>query len=376
VTTQTKFKVVAIRRSAVVTKQDQRAGENSRQLQAGRDIIVAGVSAADVVEITQKEVARVLDELTLSARGKADTRIKALADRVITEFKDRPEVFGAFSDPDFQYSLRDAGRAAASNDDEHTERLLVDLLANRAKEGNSSRVRLATSQAIRAADKLSLEALNGLTALWAVGSLSPLTDLFANQLMSLSNTARVLVELGLPSDGGWVRDADVLNLVRVHYGALMSRTPHKAILEKKMAVNLVTGIDMETSSALVAAATSAVPELGEHLLPHPLKPGFVRLGGHDKSELLTKLPSSAAESAELQQLIEQNSYGSTDPAAAAKLDETVAGIASLTALTKWWDSTPPVDFTVVGDVVAFVNARRHLSFQGAGTVSELLQLRT
>jgi hypothetical protein len=44
-----------------------------------------------------------------------------------------------------QFSLRDAGRAAVSNEDKHTEDLLVDLLTNRAEQGNHSRVRLATS---------------------------------------------------------------------------------------------------------------------------------------------------------------------------------------------------------------------------------------
>jgi len=236
-------------------------------------------------------------------------------------------------------------------------------------------VRLATSQAIRAADKLTLEALNGLTALWVIGSLGPLSEAFADQIQSVSKTAEVLMRLNLPSDGGWVRDADVLNLVRVHQGVLMNRTPHKAMLERKLAVNLVTGIDMETSSPVVATATSAIPELSAQLTPHPLKPGFLRLGGRDKDELLGRLPDDAAESPELQQLIEQNGYDITDQAAVTKLDETVSAIPALSMLAKWWDSIPPLDFTVVGDVVAFVNARRHITFQGAGTVSELLQRR-
>jgi hypothetical protein len=357
-----------------MTDQSQKAGADSQQYQAGGDINI-GVSAADVVEITRVEVSRVLDELTLSARDKADARIHGLANRVITHFEARPDLFEAFADPDFQYSLRDAGRAAASNDDEHTEQLLIDLLANRAREGNSSRVRLATSQAIRAADKLTLEALNGLTALWAVGSLGPLSEAFADQMLSLSKIAEILVSLALPSDGGWVRDADVLNLVRVHQGVLMNRTPYKKMLESKLAVNLVTGLNTETSSSLVETATMAIPKLNGQLIPHPLKPGFLRLGGRDKDELLGRLPDDAAQFPELQQLIEQNGYGSTDQVAVTKLDETVSTIPALTTLAKWWDSVPPLDFTVVGEVVAFVNARRHITFQGAGTVSELLQLR-
>src|SRR4051794_32355431 len=98
-----------------MAKQSQRAGEHSQQIQADGDVYV-GVTAADVVEITRNEVSRVLDELTSAAKGKAETRSSALAERVIEHFQARPELFDAFGDPDFQYSLQDAGRAAASND--------------------------------------------------------------------------------------------------------------------------------------------------------------------------------------------------------------------------------------------------------------------
>jgi hypothetical protein len=359
-----------------MNKQAQQAGDNSQQLQAAGDINMFGVTAAEVVEITRIEVSRVLDELTLSAKGKAETRIEALSERVIEHFKDKPELFEAFGDPDFQYSLRDAGRSAASNDDDHTEQLLVDLLANRAHEGNSSRARLATSHAIKAADKLSLEALNGLTALWATGSLQPLSEDFASQIASASHTAEVLVGLDLPSDKGWVRDAEVLNLVRVHAGVIMNRTSYKVMLQNKVAVNLVSGIDMEAFSSLVATVISAIPELNNQLTAHPLRSGFVKLSGSNEDELFERLPDHAAESPELQQLIDQNGYGNQDATAIGKLDEVVSSVPSLTALAAWWDGAPPLDFTVVGEVVAFVNSRRHLSFTGAATVGELLQLRS
>jgi hypothetical protein len=358
-----------------MTDQSQKAGTDSRQYQAGRDINI-GVTAEEVISITRAEVSRSVDQLTAAAKEIAEARNRALGDRIIGAFEGRPELFQAFADPDFQFSLRDAARAAASTDEVYTEELLVDLLTNRAEKGASTRVRLATSQAIKAADKLSLEALNGLTALWATGSLVPSSEAFAEQMTSATKTAEVLVRLGLPTDSGWVGDADVLNLVRVHHGTLVNRAPYKTLLERKMAVNMVIGIDMEVSSPLVATATSSMPELSSQLAPHPLKSGFLRLGGSDKDELLGRLPDHAAESAELQQLIEANGYGSTDQAAMTKLEESVATIPALTTLAKWWDSTPSLDFTLVGDVVSFVNARRHLAFQGAGTVGELLQLRS
>jgi hypothetical protein len=131
--------------SLAMARQDQRAGSESLLLQASRDINIVGVSPADVIEITRTEVGRVLDELTLTAKAVADERVRALGDKILERFSESPQLLGAFGEPDFQYSLGDAGRAAASNDDPHTEQLLVDLLANRAETGNAAMVRLATS---------------------------------------------------------------------------------------------------------------------------------------------------------------------------------------------------------------------------------------
>jgi hypothetical protein len=357
-----------------VTKQGQRAGDHSQQLQAAGDIYV-GVSAADVVKITRIEVSRALGELTESAKDKADIRISALADKVIEHFQDRPELFSAFADPDFQYSLRDAGRAAASNDDEHTEQLLVDLLSNRAEEGNSARVRLATSQALRAADKLSLDALNGVTAVWAISFLGAQTKSFENEVQSLKDIAGALVKLGLPADREWVRDVDVLNLARVHTG-IISRTVYAQVVQAKVAADLVAGIDANEEGGPIASVKAAIPSIAEHILPHPLKPGFVRLSGANRDELLGGLPEGASENAELQQLIEKNAYGSQDADAVSRLGETVLGTGDIAMIAKWWDETPALDLTVVGDVVGFVNTRRYVAFGGATTVGELLRLRS
>lgn len=357
-----------------MTRQGQQAGDNSQQLQAARDINIVGVSAADVVEITRTEVSRVLDELTSSARGKADTRIEALANRVIVAFQDKPELFEAFADPDFQYSLSDAGRAAASNDEQHTEQLLVDLLANRAIEGNAARVRLATSQAIKAADKLSREALSGLTALWAVSSLTPTTESLEALLSNATDIAQALINLGLPTEKGWERDLDVLNLARIP-GGFVQHPRYNEVVATWARADLVTGINSEASQQLIESAANSIPELHAHIIPHLLKPGFVRLAGKDQEELLSMLPSTASESEELRQLIGQNGYGIRDNTAMSNLAEAITGTPALVVVADWWNSTPAFDLTVVGDVVGFVNARRYISFEGAATITDLLKLR-
>lgn len=362
--------------------QEQTAGENSSQYQARRDLNVTnvtnvGLSAGDVIEIVRVELAHVREELALKAEAAAataDARFTAFERRIVDAFAEDENLRGAFADPDFQFSLRDASRAAVSNDDEHTEDLLVDLLKNRAEQGNQSRVRLTTSRAIQAADKLSLEALHGLTATWAIGSLGPMVPGLGAGLAAHEGTATAVIAMGLPEDLAWTEDADALGLIRLVTGGLVSRKPYRQALQEALRSYLNPGIDLETSRPLIEQATTACGSLTERLAPHPLKPGFVVLPGKTREEFIDSLTSECEVSPELEQLVSQNGFGVQDPAAATEFVKKIDESDALSSVATWWDRLPVLDLTVVGRVIGFVNARRHIPFGGARTVAEMLAL--
>jgi hypothetical protein len=356
-----------------MTDQSQKAGSGSLQYQAARDINI-GVTAEEVVNITRAEVARSVEQLTATAKEIAGVRNQALGERIIEAFKDRPELFQAFADPDFQFSLRDAARAAASTDDEHTEQLLVDLLTNRAEEGSSTRVRLATSQAIRAADKLSKDALTGLTAIWTISSLTATGGTFSKRFDSESKTVATLIALDLPSDNSWVRDLDVLNLARMQ--SMVERSQYSEVIAQRFAEFLVPGLDKDNDQALLEEVMRAVPEIGPLIHDHPLKPGFARLIPLDSEAIFASLPADAAEVEILKQLIGKNGYGGRDNTALANLTEAVTGATPFAAIQDWWGKTPAFDLTVVGDVVGFVNARRHVTIANATSIADFLRIRS
>ena len=354
--------------------QEQSAGSESILLQAAGDIIVGGLSAADVVQITRNEVARAVDELSLTAQAVADARVKELGDRILERFAQSPTLMGAFADPDFQYSLRDAGRAAASNEDPHTEELLVDLLANRAEAGNTSRARLATSQAIKAADKLSLEGLNGLTALWALSRLSPMNDVSAaTYLASVSAVAQPVVGLPLPGDALWLQETDALSLTRTYMENITTRKTYRQYAQERAAKYLSAGIPAERYGEL--QGDPALPDLTGKVVAHDLKPGFVRLHGATREEFLEGFPAEFVVSPPLDELITTNGFGSQDDIAVARWNELIEADPAVSAVADWWDATPWADVTIVGHVVGFVNARRHIAFTGATSVSELLTIK-
>lgn len=312
------------------------------------------------------------DELTLTAKDTADARIASLVDRVTEHFGDKPSLFSAFAEPDFQYSLRDAGRAAASNDEEHTEQLLVDLLENRAAEGNGARVRLATSQALRAADKLSSEALSGLTAMWAVSALDIDSSHPIKKLAHSIHLAQRLVPIDLPSDPIWLRDCDALNLVRVQPQHLLSRKTYSEMIRPKIKNYLRPGIDLNANKESLAKVTSAVPEFGTLLEDHPFKKGFLIFGGESRDNLISQLPSDLLRPPELDALIDAIGFDQEDPEAIKGLEQLMSQNKDLAQLVEWWNNLPLADFSVVGEVIAFVNTRRLMPINNVQTVGHLL----
>jgi hypothetical protein len=356
-----------------VPSQEQSAGAESQLLQAGRDIIVSGLSAADVVEITRREVARVVEELTLSAKTVAEERVQALGNRILERFAATPEHLSAFGDPDFQFSLNDAGRSAASNDDVHTEDLLVDLLANRAEAGNTSRVRLATSQAIRAADKLSVETLNGLTALWSLSFLTATApDNVAAHAASARNVAEAVAALPLPDGLNWLQEAEALNLVRGYGGGLLTRRPYREMYQERAAAHLVQGISQEQLNEFFEASGDELPDLAGKVVPHPLKPGHLKLHGENREQFLELFGDTASSVPRLEELIGLNGFGGRDAEAIRQWNALLDQSPAVAVVETWWNAAPYVDLTLVGRVIGFVNAKRHIGFEGAQTVAEFL----
>lgn len=126
------------------SKKDQKAGDKSIQIQAEGDVHVCTITVTEATKIAKREAQLAITEFSYEALVKATERAYSLANRVIDVFTQRPELLEAFGDPDFNFALRDASRTAASNDEKHTEDLLVDLLTNRTEQGGSPRIRLVT----------------------------------------------------------------------------------------------------------------------------------------------------------------------------------------------------------------------------------------
>lgn len=140
----------------MISRQNQAVEAEGEGYQAGRDLTVnKGMTSEQMTEI-MVALAMQLQSYFAEAEIKAEARIKELRDSLLNEFL-KPDTEGkkeAFTDPDYQYLLRDAHRSYARSGEETLREELVKLLIQRSAEPTGSRPALILNQAIAIAGNL------------------------------------------------------------------------------------------------------------------------------------------------------------------------------------------------------------------------------
>lgn len=135
--------------------QQQEGGAGATNLQAGRDLVVHGLTAAEARELALDVFHSNAVELAGVAQALAVGRAEQLTSEFLAQLESRtPGRVGALSDPDVQNVLFEAQRGFARSGEEDLREALVDLLAARVREDDRNLRTLALNEAILSAPKL------------------------------------------------------------------------------------------------------------------------------------------------------------------------------------------------------------------------------
>jgi len=146
--------------------QDQAAGDNSINVQAGRDIIV-GVSAAEARQIALDVYRANALELAGVAQEIARQRVEHLTDRLMEELQAKlPQGIQQAANPDFQHAVFEAQKAYARSGDESLEGVLVSLLSDRAAEPEQNLRQVVLNEAVTTVGKLTAQQIDVLTVIF------------------------------------------------------------------------------------------------------------------------------------------------------------------------------------------------------------------
>jgi hypothetical protein len=356
-------------------KKIQQAGDGSQQMQAESMVVHVGIDEKRAREVFQEMNFQVRKEYTQDALEVANARVSSFENSLMPKMEKVDGALEAFSDPSFQLLLVDAQKAAASTGRAADYDLLSELLVHRFKKGDSRIARAGISLAVDVVDKVSDDALLGLTVAHAVNSFLPLSGDIHQGLDALDDLFGKVIYGQLPSGNEWLDHLDILNAVRLSsFGNLKKvQQYYPEILPgyidlgiQKDSENLTTAIKILDDNSLPRAL----------LVEHSLNSDFLRIPIPNKVQI---------DSITLQeQVVHDGSLVVVPVGLSEKQVESINSIyslysqdnglkqaninlfmvewdkrPSLKVLKDWWDSIPTIlTITSAGKVLAHSNAQR------------------
>lgn len=142
-------------------------GEQSENYQAGRDIAVyQGMSPDEVSGLLREALESNALQMRSIAKEELQNRIQDFSERFVEKTKDEPDVIQATSDPDVQAAFIEAGIGFARSGDEDLGEILIDLVADRAKQGTRTLLAVVLNDAVTIAPRLTDGEMAILTIAW------------------------------------------------------------------------------------------------------------------------------------------------------------------------------------------------------------------
>jgi hypothetical protein len=153
----------------VTRRQKQSGGTGSTNAQAGRDIIISGITAADAIDIAEN----VFWKNFLTMGGAAEQVLRERVERFARDFVDRlqaenPAGLSSMADPDMLRALYTAQEGYACSGDNDLEDALIDLLVDRAGQEEQNLKTLVLNQAIATVPKLTKQQRAALAVIFFV----------------------------------------------------------------------------------------------------------------------------------------------------------------------------------------------------------------
>ena len=373
---QHKVKLVILSKMEI-NNQKQHAGDNSMQIQ-GENVTNNynitnnyGIDELRARAICKEEYALACQNWTKEAVAIANERVNKLEDKLIPKMLEYDKSLKVFSDPDFQFTLRNAQISAASSDKEEDYDILSELLVHRAEHGNQREQKLGISKAIEIVDKVSDEALCGLACFHIVAHLNTDSPILENGLALLNSLSEKMIkDKPLPVTTDWLEHLDLLSAIRLGVDGINSFKKLKDIMPIKLPQYFECGIKKDSedfqklnseliSNGLPVNCFIQHPLNAENLIldiPKNLDDAFIF---SNQGNMGIRVPLNDQQKNILQNAIDR--FKVVDQNSDIMKEKFMEYWNSYTYLHKlqiWWDSLP-CQFSITKVGVALANAYAH-----------------
>ena len=351
-----------------ITKETQKAGDNSQQIQAENINYYVGITEERARSIFREEFKCAIKEYTDEALEKANDRELRFENNFIPRIINLENAVEQFREPSFQRTLRKAQMAAACTDQESDYKLLTELLICHIEKGQDRINRFGIDQAIDTVDKVDNAALCALTIVHAVNSYVPESEICREGLGALNELFGKLMYFILPDGTDWIDHLDQLGLVRIvnflHFGKL----------EEKYINSLngyvCTGIKRNSDEYNKACELLEKNNMNKNfLIENECLENYVRIPVCEKSKINTikavdrygnKRLLNSKEIHTLEQVWDLYSKNSEDlQTVKNNFTKMLEEYKYLSALRQWWNHLPiGFDMTKAGRILTYTNAKR------------------
>lgn len=359
----------------MMSKQNQKGGDQSTNIQADKMVVQVGIDEKRAREVFQEMNLQLRQDYTQEALEIANSRVTEFEKSLMPKMVKVDGALEAFADPSFQLLLVDAQKTAACTERPADYDLLSELLLHRFQKGDNRIARAGINVAVDVVDKISDEALLGLTVAHAVESFLPVTGVIGQGLDDLNDLFGKIVYGKLPGGQEWLDHLEILNAIRlISFGSLKNAQQYYS---ERLPGYIDVGVERNSDNHNKATELLEGNNLpNELLVEHSLNPEYLRIPIHNRSRIDSlslqyevlidgSLVVKSIELTEVQ-IAALNSiydlYSSDD----ALRQKNVASFKNewdkrshLRALREWWDNIPTVlTITSAGKVLAHSNAQR------------------
>jgi hypothetical protein len=199
-----------------MNKQSQKGGDHSTNIQADQMVVQVGIDEKRAREVFQEMNLQLKMEYTQEALNIANARVSEFENCLMPKMEQVDGALEAFADPSFQLLIVEAQKTAASTERAEDYDLLSELLIHRFEKGENRIARAGISLAVEIVDKVSSDALLGLTAAHAVNSFLPLSGDVHQGLDTLNDLFGKIFYGELPTGQDWLDHLDILNAIRLN----------------------------------------------------------------------------------------------------------------------------------------------------------------
>jgi len=359
----------------MTNKQNQKAGDNSQQLQADKMIVNIGIDEKRAREISQEVFLQLKKDLTQEAFTIANSRVAEFENQLLLKMEAVDGALEAFADPSFQFLLVEAQKTAASTERPADYELLSELLIYRFQKGENRFTRAGISRAVEIVDKISDDALLGLTVFHSVSDFYPASGDIQQGLDVLDNLFGKLLYDKLPIGDEWLDHLDILDAARINSFGVLKKI--EEFYPESVAGYIEIGIEKESENYQKAIELLTANQLSQNVLvEHSLNSNFSRLNLSNREEidfltLQDQIPMNGNLNNITVELLEEQKNALRNIYDLYKQDETCKQEnikvfmqewdkrQNLKTLREWWDSIGThIQLTSVGKVLAHSNAQR------------------